>query len=162
MGLEPESPLCLLAANQYTPFAFAGDLFASVAVPKPRVCPAGLPPGPKNRDFPLSKDLLGRFPRNSSSSSKLASHPSRARPVLWLWNEYRKRSRQRQLAVYWFAAGKANWKSQFKVFQGSCHGSQAERLNFRYDVYGGKNSLVYDLCKEFGQHQARQVAHASQ
>ena len=45
----------------------------------------------------------------------LQQRPCRARPVLWLWNECRKRSQQRQLVVY-SVAGKTKWKFRSASF----------------------------------------------
>ncbi len=47
---------------QLCPFAI---FFAFVSIPKPRACPAGPPPGPKNRDSPHF-EILFRTPRPST------------------------------------------------------------------------------------------------
>lgn len=164
MGSEPESPFCLSAANQYTPLCFRSrSFFASDAVPKPRACPVGPPPGAKEpRFFPFRSDL------SETPPSTPLRRPNQLRiPAghVRFYGSGTNSERDRGNGNWRHTGsppGKQNGNPSSRRFGGSCSGSQAGWLNFRYYVYGGKNRLVYDFCKEFGQRQARQVAHASQ
>lgn len=56
-----------------------------------------------------------------------------ARPVLWLWNECRKRSKQRQ-RPYTIVAGKAKW--EFRVLCAPYHIIESSKLNSRQGQLG--------------------------
>jgi len=54
--------------------------------------------------------LRNRFEMGQIMAFWFWQRPCRARPVLWLWNECRKRSQQRQLAVYC-----RRWESKMEI-----------------------------------------------
>jgi hypothetical protein len=57
-SLKPEFTFCLSAANQYTPFASARDLFCIVSKAKDPVAPLGLCRDQKAMIYPISKHSL--------------------------------------------------------------------------------------------------------